>query len=261
MAWYDADWESRFPVLGKDATGSEDTRITIYPAMSDFWANVDSSGDDIRVTDGGGVDLVDYELTTWSYAAKTAVVDLDAINSDYSVFWFYYNSAGASAASTTLADAIGGAGQADDETDPLVAATRRVVLVTARAPNTSAITDIFVKTSTERIMIWWDITDQLARRSVEVEGSNFLEEPSTLSYQVTTGGTPQAPMDGEPTIIQTDRGRGRIYVGTPVQAGSDGTDYTVELVINTVLGGSESTTNQTIEARCIVQVVDPDETT
>ncbi|MCR4316855.1 MAG: DUF2341 domain-containing protein [Planctomycetes bacterium] len=101
--WYNGAWLCRQPVT-LDATLSASSltdfqiELTIDSSNADFWAGVQSTGYDIRVTDSDGYTLLDYFRETWNYAGQSATlwVKVPSIpNSSTKDIILYYDNAAA----------------------------------------------------------------------------------------------------------------------------------------------------------------------
>ena len=105
MSWYDDDWGSRIPVTVDNGGGSGtiDASLAIPSEWEDFWGQVQSDGDDVRVCDVDGITLLTYQLDSWNYAARTGNIQVDdwtAPDDDaVCLLYLYWNNASATDAS------------------------------------------------------------------------------------------------------------------------------------------------------------------
>jgi hypothetical protein len=105
MAWYNANWDYRVKITVQSSkVAATLTDFPVYVDLSDlpagFFTNVDSAGDDIRVTQSDGTTECAFELVSINTGASTGGVwfmanSLNAAsNTD---FYIYYGNAAASA--------------------------------------------------------------------------------------------------------------------------------------------------------------------
>ena len=80
MAWLKLSgstlpFAARFPIAvdasALGASTDKDVTVTIPKTLELFWALIQSSGDDIRITDADGITLVDYDWASFTYASRT----------------------------------------------------------------------------------------------------------------------------------------------------------------------------------------------
>ena len=246
MAWFDSAWSHRLEVaVNASGSGSFDVTITIGSALSRFWDEVLSSGADIRVTYGDGktVGLV-YQLQTWDYANKSAVIEVQAFsagttNAAVHQLHIYCGNAAASsgAGSFTALLPMPGRPQPGE-------ATPRVIVQ---------------KSTNETITLWFDINPVLASAVRNVGGRNLYEEIAYVTLDVELGGSSQAALFDLAFIRFVGRS-----VRVQVKAGVVNTDYTVLFAI------AVATPNEPVNAttapvrveehRIILRIKDPDET-
>lgn len=110
--WFDSNWDYRVPieiVPSKVGTTSAVTSFPVYVKLADmpgdFWSNVQSDGDDIRMVEGDETTETAFELVTISTASSTGELHFlaDSLGTtSTSTFYLYYGNSGASGyASTT----------------------------------------------------------------------------------------------------------------------------------------------------------------
>ncbi len=101
--WYSASWGRRIKVtIDSGLVTADQTNFPIYLNLDDFpdafFSNVQSDGDDIRITEDDGVTEVPYELVTIDTSAKTGELHFKANVSSTtdSEFFVYYGNGSAS---------------------------------------------------------------------------------------------------------------------------------------------------------------------
>lgn len=110
--WFDSDWDYRVPVEivpSKVGTSSAITTFPVFVSLADmpgdFWSNVQSDGDDIRVVESDETTETAFDLVVISTASSTGELHFlaDSLSTtSTSTFYIYYGNAGASGyASTT----------------------------------------------------------------------------------------------------------------------------------------------------------------
>jgi len=263
MSWYDEDQPHRraISIDNSLAAGTVDVEITIPPEDELFWGSVQSDGDDVRVTDADGVTLLSYELTTWTYATRTAVLAIDALSIQATAGVYkaslYFGDAAAADASTTVTITSAVAGYIE-QGSPRGA----VYLVTAgpQPRNSTQPTVQLQKGADEIIVVWWRVDGILQRRPDEYEGRLLHEEMYGAQFAIETGGTPQASMIEQASqrfveiAIASER---RQYVVMKAKAGTDGTDYTAILDVLTMIPTQAQYLQH--QPRAFLAVVDVDE--
>lgn len=105
--WFDLNWNRRIPItIDNTANASTLTEYQLYldinSSFTDFWSFVDTSGDDIRLTNEAGDVEYDYHLQRFDASAEQANiwVQVDSIaGSSTQTMYLYYDNSSASAAS------------------------------------------------------------------------------------------------------------------------------------------------------------------
>ena len=98
-AWYDSDWTYRFKLtVDNTKVSGTQTDFPVYVDLGDvasahgFWEGVQADGDDIRVTDSSGDDLVPVELVAINTGSETGELHFKATVSGGADtdFYIYY---------------------------------------------------------------------------------------------------------------------------------------------------------------------------
>lgn len=246
MSWLDDNYRFRAPIAIDNSAGgggTSDVTITIPSDWDLFWSNVQSTGYDIRITTEGGGTAATWQRSSWTYATRTGVIQLDNYTmaaSTTAQAWIYWGYASATDASGSFTASSPITGRIF-----LGAAPPRVVVVSPERIHDVSPRTQLSKLSSEAVYVLWDFRKMLLRRRDPVEGSSVYEEISYVSsVEVQSQGTPQASM--------VDTTKTRLMDGAVVtwlKAGTSGTTYTAICKVVTTLG-------QTIEARAKVRVYD-----
>lgn len=270
MSWYDDDWDYRAVIMVDNASSpaaTADVEFDLDATHGHFWDNVDSAGADVRVSDPNGTTQVDYQLSAWNYSARTATIQLDNVTLSSSVsgvypFRLYYGNDAASddQSSFTASSPVTGIVA---QRDPRKNAGERIIEAVTEPAGATAPSQTVVKTSFEALLIWVDVTRFLMRFEAPVEGHLRYDEIAYVTMDVETGGASQAAMydEEEIEVYETEFGSdgGQVWLGFPVEQGSDGTDYTVLMQFG-VKNRSSGTAYKHHEIRCLLRVQDPDDT-
>lgn len=256
MSWYNSAWQFRRAITidNSAAAAAPDVSFDLPTDDDHFWANVQSDGDDVRVTNSAGRTLLTYDVATWNQANRTGTVRIDApaleATAGMYLAWVYYgNSAAATGAGVPVI-----AAPVTAYID-LGAPTARRILVRPEAPGATVARAVVQKTASEGVFVWWDITDELEPRNRQFAGRNRYEEPFYCSFRVTLAGAAQAGMVSATAQRFVEIGN-RVWVRTFVQAGTTGVTYTAELTVVT----RPSTSNyRTINPRARLIVEDVNE--
>lgn len=264
MAWLDDDYTQRkaFNVNATTGAGSVDVQLTIPTGWDAFWDAIDSNGYGVRFTGPDGVTELDYQLSSWTYASRTAVYQIDdmplASTADTCVLvWIYFApQATATDGSTsftpgTLAPAVMELG----EPDPASAIPLR-----SQTPGESAPADRIAKSTAEVRDLFLDVTSAMQPASGRYNGRRLWEEPGVASVDVLdSGGSSVASMNEASAMrwvsVERGNGRQRLYLRVRVKAGTDATNYTLSTTILTATPLS-SPTYRTLPMRVGVQVLD-----
>ena len=227
--------------------GTVDVSATIPPDWPAFWENVMSTNADVHITDAGG-GPVTYQITGWNYGNKAGVIEVDGWVSPNvtagSVLWVYWDnpngpSSGAGSFSVSSAKTgtiqIGSPGSGSEY----------VINARPEAAGSDNAQVILAKTPTEIQHIWWNLLPVMMKRRMSGEGSRLLEELETATYTVTHS-------DGSDTssamaIAGDIRALHPAWVRTPIQAGTDTSNYVVTLKVTT-------TENRTLHFHTTIKV-------
>lgn len=236
MSWYSEDYKYRMPVLVDNRSGSAtiDVEFTIPSEWGRFWNEIDSNGYGIRLTDSDGVTLVTYQLASWTYATRTATIEVDAwspAGSDgYYVLWLYFGIASATdgAGSFTAASAKSGYVHIAQPTAPTFVA--QTVADGATTPPKSYQTD-----PASTLRLYCDITDELALQEAPLNESPAYEEVSTVAFETTDAGSTETNL-WESTSVRLHQYAGRLFASVDVLNGTSGSDYMDTFTITTTLG-------------------------
>ena len=210
------------------AAAAIDITFTVPTDLNSFWSVIQSDGDDIRVVDADGRTLLNYRLATFTYASRVCVIEVDnyaAPAGEMCQIWLVWGNSSASSAVSVFVGASMKTGYIATPAPwgKLVPAIRENFR--SQRPRAT-----LQKASGESIYFTLDLRTVLNRRrnGEPVGGDLRYEEIDYVSYRVTTGGAAQASMIDEAKIRFCMEGV-RLYL----TAGSDGTEYVVEVTVVT----------------------------
>lgn len=233
MSWYDTNYTHRWPMLVDNLVASVaqiDVTMTIPEDLVGFWDSVQSDGDDIRITAADGVTELDFELRTWNYANKSAVVLLDNVTppaqSCMFVVWVYWGYASAASASVPFVEASPRTGYGySATTGPLLGPA-------VESPGATRPRSRLAKKAGETVQPWVDLTGLLQRRRVRYNGKPQQEEISYLIPSVYEDTTLKSAMFTASRLRMVSDGLVRMHA----TGGTTGTDYTLRLDVGTTEG-------------------------
>lgn len=243
-AWLSADWASRMPLAvnnwGGDNAGV-DVTLTIPPSFERFWSTVKSNGYDVRFCGPDGTAARAFKRTSWDYATKTAVLELDAVPSKAGtlVLWLYWGNANAvdGATSPTIST---------PKTASLFFGVPAGPLIVARpeAPTATSARTLVAKASAEELLVWWDFRSRLMSARIPSAGSRGLEGiafVTAIDAQNTSEASQAGMLDNGKTVVLGG------VVGTWLKAGTSASAYSLICRVETSLG-------RVLEARGRLQV-------
>jgi hypothetical protein len=233
MTWYDKDWNRRAAILVDNHAGS--SQIDIDAALPsdwpNFWDNVQTNGEDVRVTDGAGTALT-YQLVSFNSTTKVGNVQVDDYSAPSStagvVVWIYWDNANA-------ADAQGSFTASTPKSGYVAlgqpgSGSEYVINGLPEAAGVDNSRTILSKHPDEVIHVWWNLTPSLLKRRVQNEESLLLEEVDTATYSVLNDqDVAQAGMIDTTSVRALHPG----WVRTTIQAGADDTNYVAKLTVKT----------------------------
>jgi len=263
MSWYDEAWKYRSAIgIVNDGLGggTDDVTIAVAVDWDHFWDNIQSDGDDIRITSADGITLETYQLIGFDFANKVLTIECDAVamagSAATELIWLYYGNSAAVAASGTFTAANALTGHIWLGTPP---EGNRVRLRRERPEATQPETE-FAKTTAEELWLW--ILVPLMQRVEANEGQQAFEEVARVANTnlVKTGGSDVTSTLADATATKfVEDGEG-FWVGISLQdAGADGTDYSIEPRITTQIGNVDGQ-RRILNPRILMKVRDPDET-
>lgn len=262
MAWLGAGWDTRIAVaVDATALGSatnKDVEIVIPKTLSAFWDAVDSDGHEIRITTGDGVTEIDWGRVSWTFATRTATLKAlggsggspwNAPANATALIWIYVGNP----------DIVSDAASATATSSPLTgyvssAAPRSPIPMQPDPPGRAQPVNQIAMKSTEKVHLWFDISDRLGTGQEPYSGHPDLEELRYVVVSGEDGGT------GE-TVAQVTQTRFVYNAGTYIRVSVDATglannDDVTLLVTATTLSPDGGGNDQIIEQRVLIQVRD-----
>jgi len=253
MSWYSEDWKFRAPIAVNNNGGAStiDVECAVPYAFDQFWANVQSDLDDVRITLADGFTVASYALNGLNYANRVVTLQVDGVSATSSdgtaLLWLYWGNAAAAAATTSVT--ISSA-----KTGSITMSTPRLPVIRAgtERPGDSTPRQRIAKASADELDVWWDLRPLMATRARAHEKSRLLDEVDYVQFAVTTGtgggiSTHTSMMDEAKTRFIHPA-----WVSTRIKAGTSGTDYTASLTVGTADG-------RTYNPRALVKVRDVSE--
>lgn len=238
MGWYREagaySWRRRASVSVDNTAGGAgaiDITFSLPAAWDEFWTEIDTSGNELRVVDADGVSLLAYSIATFSKTNRTGVVSVDGYTAPAAgmlQIHVYWNASGAAAA--TVATVIAAAKTGVIETcGPAGADFVRADLA---RPNETRPRKQIAKGTDETRDVWIDIGPQLPRRVQPASDHMECDEIDYATYSVTLAGVGQGGM--------VSTGSTRFYAGrymkVRILAGADANDYTLVPLVRTTEG-------------------------
>lgn len=266
MAWLNSAWRSRAAItLYSSSDLAQDFDVVIPSQWDDFWDNIDTSGNELRVTDAAGTAL-DYGIDDGSGGAfsKTNRLGRIRINnydtpistSGATLAWIYYNS------TSTQGSGAGSSGTGG-QTGYIELATPSGLIIGHRSPiagNTAPPQQIH-KTAAERKALWLGYGGLLAPAFTPLRGASVNEELYYVAHDVVDTSAASVPTMVETTAIRfvwVPRGPNMgTWCRFLVVGGSSGNWYTSTLLSRTVSPtDGVSTIRNTFDTRIGVYVRD-----
>lgn len=242
MAWYTPTlatigvWQRRVAVSVDltTAAGVNDVDIIIPPDFDDFWERIDASGLELRLVSGDSRTLAAYSVDNGAGGAFDRANRLGRIRVDAFAFgatpgmwvmWLYYGSTtaqGTGAVATVIAASATGWIELGRPN------LRKYPYAPVR-PGFSRPSTIASKTSGENVDLWLDVSAALEFRSTKSNGGIFHEEVSLAIINVYDSVPADQPAmyDKANTRIVFHQRTGRTWLKVAIQAGANGTNYTV----------------------------------
>jgi hypothetical protein len=255
MSWYQLGanpWQFRRVISVDNTAGTPgapiDVTHTLLPDDDEFWNNVQSAGQDIRVCDSDGRTLQTYDLDSFSTSTRSGTIEVDNWTPPgvkMSALYLYFGNSSASTAATTFSPSSAKSGYIE-----LGRPNARTFRVRPERPGDAKARSQFVKGANESVYVDFDFSAMLERAIVPGRGRMLWEEISYISSTtVEAAGVDQAAMHVATNDRICDGGRVRVWV----TGGTSGTTYTVVCKIVTARpGGSPS--GRTLEARARLYV-------
>lgn len=271
MSWYDDNFRRRAAITVHNSAGaaSGDIDVTIPSDWDEFWGVIDSSGNELRVTEADGRTLVTYDVDkpgggAFSLPGKSGRIRIDgatltATANTTTLFWVYFDTestAGDASSAVTMSSILDGYIE-------LGRPARRPIVVQQQPPGLTRPVSIDAKSSTAAEHYWLDVSQILEQYRRTVEGRLCYEEISAvLVSSVQDDGTTAASLETHSAtrFVEIVRGRDRrMLVRIKLSGGTDGERYTAGLTISTRTPASTSV-HRTLTHRfglVVVNAVEP----
>jgi len=195
MSWLHSSWHFREAVSVHN-TGSATTIDISFIVSADFerfWSNVQSNGQDVRVTASDGVTELPYNFAAFNYADRSLTVNVNdyalpggnaSISGKTMVIWIYWGYD--DGANNTASDGTTGFTVSQEitstsiEIGSIARAGCPVIACRGESPTGTTPTPVVAVKPNESIHVWWDFRPHLAKRRNKYNGSNIMEEIDTI---------------------------------------------------------------------------------
>ena len=247
--WYSTNYKQRgvvaVPVLGGAGTpGAYDIVFTVPPEFPSFWDNIRSDVFDVIVTDADN-NLLTYKRASFTYATQTLEMAVDnytvANNDSVVLLYVYWNYSSASDGASVFTPTSAKTGYIYLGTPAgMIVGYQNPLSNASSTPLTS-----FTKATDESVFVWFQVGPYLARRRSAYQQKKQLESMEYSQVVI-------HPKTGTSSTLTTDETKVRYldgWVCAFIEAGTDSTNYTLEMKVTTTLG-------QVISIRCGIQVRD-----
>ena len=246
MSWYSSDYSYRWPIaidiLGGGGTSGTYTGSIILPGQWDaFWTKIRSNAFDAILVDTAGA-VMDFERQDFNYANKTLTINFDSFavtnNDAINLVWLYwgYSLAADQETSVTLSSPKSGYVWLGKPKNMVVNSTQ--FNAGASSPLAS-----YTKNDATKSYIWFNVQALLANRLSTYNKFLSLEQIKHVQVSVLNS-------SGVDQVSMYDENKTRFipgFVGAYVQAGTNNTDYTVQIKVYTDL-------NQEFALRALLQI-------
>jgi len=230
MAWYDDAYRGRVAIVVDDRSGagSRDVTCVIPSTLAEFWDSIQPDGDDIRVTLDDGITLVSYKLSGFTYATRTASVQVDnatAPQAAVNVLWLYFGNPAATNGASIFTVASPRTGRIV-ETVPAPSMPVLQGLAAGQRPPS-----VWIAATGESRRIYWDLTGILSPLRQPSEGQTVGQEVQAVLADAQDAGAGAAYLwvaGSERVTVTPD---GRTLAGYIATGGADGGRYTDRLKV------------------------------
>jgi len=248
MAYYDENYRYRVAVAVDfttlSGTGTNDVSFTVPRFWDQFWGTIQADGDDVRVCDSDGATLLDYQWSTFTYASRAGVIEVD--NVPYTslpaaggtkVIWLYfgYDAATDGSSSFTASGALTGVIELL-QADPGMLA--RVAV--ERAGSETNLVNLPITDEEDALRVYIDLDARLRRRCARHNSANLGEEIEQVTTIVVTdqdADVASSTDDANTRIVSCGQGRGSI-ISVQVDGSqlTDGSNYALKATVRTSEG-------------------------
>ena len=226
-------WAYRIPV-SVDCTGGGgtiDIQFTVPADLELFWNNIQADADDVRVCDADGSTKLVYQLSSFTLATRTCVIQVDgyaAPAAEMCQIWLYWGCSTATSGAGSFVAASPKTGYVMSNAPPPIRTRAQRDPFRAQRPG-----QVIQKATIEAFWVYVEYRHLLTQRYAgqPYGGGHELEEVDYVKVDPTTSGGAATSLTDE-TLI-------RFYpdgVAIWLKAGADATAYTVPVAIYTVQG-------------------------
>ncbi len=236
MSWFNSNWTRRAPITVNGsavAAGSKDVTIVLPSDWDEFWDNVQSSGDDVRVCDADGRTALTYDLAGFNSATKTGTVEVDnwtmSQSNEMHVLWIYWDYPSATDSKTPFTPSAALAGDVTPERPGFPTFRAR-----PQKSGATTVVDTVSKTTLETIFVWLELPD-MVRRCGNFNNRDSWEEVESINVTVERGDSEEASLFDETDTRMVECAiRGfRQFIRVAIKGGTATNNYVCIVTITT----------------------------
>jgi hypothetical protein len=232
VAHYSSSWLYRRAITLVHHTGGAatiDVSASIPATDDEFWGNVQSAGQDVRVTGPDGITLLTFDLDSFNATTRTGTIEIDNYSvpatNKISKAWLYYGNSGASSGLTTFGPVSAYNGYLE-----LGESVGRAVRAHPEGSGRTIPAIDIVKTSNEAFFVDFDFEHLLENAATPYNGRPEWEEIAYLdALEVLQNSIDQAGLYTTGSHRFVGRGRVRCWI----KAGTTANDYTISCRVAT----------------------------
>ena len=253
MAWYDEDWTYRAAiVVDKLTAGTDavDVTVVIPTLLDEFWQNVLTNGNDVRVCTSDGITLAVYNIAAgFSVSTRTGTIQVQGATPPAAdcmfVLWLYWGNSGAVDAGTTFNPMTPRDGYLTSYRPTGVVFDFERPALGQTAPSQSV-----VLSASEEMRPWFKLSDELIDLNGKHEGRYWGEEIAWIQEAIFRTDADDPARYDETKIRLSGRGAIRAHVHDSIL--TVGNNYTLRLLVGTTDG-------RILDARALLSVRNIDE--
>ena len=232
-------------------SGSANYSVTIPANLGDFWDTIDTSGNELRVTDSDGYTVLTYDLSGFNKTNRTCTIRIGSYTvgaAEMGQAFLYYDMSGASTGAGSPATASPRSGYID------VGGVQNVIKLRPQRPGDARPADVVAKDAGASDWVWIDLGSVLDGMFLPSDNHEDWEEISRVTYTVEASGATVSSMISV-TSMRVINGR---YIRMILKAGTTAVDNVLILTVTTAY--PIQTTARILVFRVLVKVKNVTET-